>query len=135
MLRNRSSKQKESNLIKNTRKRKRNGDHPCDNGITKNPPTDESKNAQKQNNNGANKHGEKNACPESNSLYEPQKKKIRGSTKTQLQEQMLNENPNREFLLNEIVLATIPGFAPWPARILSITGQTIAIQFFGTGQM
>lgn len=56
------------------------------------------------------------------------------STKMQLQERIQNESPE-EFIENEIVLATIPGFCPWPARIMNITGQTISIQFFGTGQM
>lgn len=38
-------------------------------------------------------------------------------------------------MVNEIVICTISGYAPWPARILDITGQTIAIEFFGTGQI
>lgn len=57
------------------------------------------------------------------------------STRMRLQERIQNESPNKEFIENEIVLATIPGFCPWPARILNITGQTISIEFFGTGQM
>lgn len=63
------------------------------------------------------------------------KRKGRKSTKMQLQEQMLNDAPGKEFLTNEIVLATIPGFVPWPARILNIIGQTITVEFFGTAQM
>lgn len=61
--------------------------------------------------------------------------KGRVSTKMLLQERLRNDTPNKEFITNEIILATIPGFAPWPARILNISGQTISIQFFGTGQM
>lgn len=57
------------------------------------------------------------------------------STKLQLQERLQNETPNREYIVNELVLATVPGFAPWPARILNINGQTISVEFFGTGQM
>lgn len=70
----------------------------------------------------------------SKSLPKPVKKKVRKSTKI-LQERMLNEAPDKEFLPNEIILATIPGFVPWPSRILQISGQTITIQFFGTGQV
>lgn len=69
-----------------------------------------------------------------NTLSQPKKEKIRKSTKI-LQERILNEAPDRVFLPNEIVLCAIPGYAPWPARILQISGQTITIQFFGTGQM
>lgn len=62
-------------------------------------------------------------------------KKSRKSTKLQLQQQIDNELPNRQYLVDEIILATIPGYAPWPARILKMIGQTISVQFFGTGQM
>lgn len=59
----------------------------------------------------------------------------RKSTKLQLQEQIENESPCRQYLVDEIILATIPDYAPWPARILNMNGQTITVQFFGTGHM
>lgn len=59
----------------------------------------------------------------------------RKSMKIQLRERMMNEVPVKEFLIDEVILATVPGFVPWPARILNITGQTIMIEFFGTGHM
>lgn len=37
-------------------------------------------------------------------------------------------------MLNEVVLATVPGYAAWPARIIEINGQTIQVEFFGTGE-
>lgn len=52
-----------------------------------------------------------------------------------LKEKMSNEAPQNSFLINEIVLATIPGYAPWPARIVNIIGETIYVEFFGTGQV
>lgn len=63
------------------------------------------------------------------------RKRKRTYTKMQLQEYIDNESPNRQYIVNEIILATIPGFAPWPARILKIIGQTITVEFFGTGHM
>lgn len=62
-------------------------------------------------------------------------KKIRKSTKMQIQEHIDNNTPNKQYLADEIILATVPGYAPWPARILTMIGQTISVQFFGTGQM
>lgn len=53
----------------------------------------------------------------------------------QLFDRIRNETPMRDYLVNEIVLATVPGYVPWPARLLSIDAQTITVQFFGTGQM
>lgn len=61
-------------------------------------------------------------------------KRTRKTTKLQLQEQIDNDSPSRQCLVNEIVLTTITGFAPWPSRILKIIDQTILIEFFGTGQ-
>lgn len=52
-----------------------------------------------------------------------------------LAEKIQNEAPINYYLKDEIVLATIPGYAPWPARILDIIGETIIVEFFGTGQM
>lgn len=52
-----------------------------------------------------------------------------------LKEKMANEAPQKSYLLHEIVLVTIPGFVAWPARIKKIMGETIFIEFFGTGQM
>lgn len=42
--------------------------------------------------------------------------------------------PMNDYVMNELVLATVPGYCPWPARILSIIGETIVVEFFGTGQ-
>lgn len=61
-------------------------------------------------------------------------RKVAKSSKLQLQQRMRNEAPTKEYLIGEIVLATIPGYVPWAARILNITGQTILVEFFGTGQ-
>lgn len=43
--------------------------------------------------------------------------------------------PDNEFVANEIVLAAVSGYAPWPARIIEIIGETIRVEFFGTGEM
>lgn len=58
----------------------------------------------------------------------------KGKNKLQLQERLLSQVPAKEYLQNEIILASIPGYVPWPARILEMTGQTVLIEFFGTGQ-
>lgn len=52
-----------------------------------------------------------------------------------LSEKMLRESPGKEFVLNEIVLAAVPGFVPWPARIVEISGETLRVEFFGSGEM
>lgn len=52
-----------------------------------------------------------------------------------LEEKMTNEAPSKSYLPNEIVLATIPGYAPWPAMIKTIIDETIFVEFFGTGQV
>lgn len=52
-----------------------------------------------------------------------------------LEERIENDSPSNHYVQNEIVIASIPGYAPWPARILSIQGETIIVEFFGTGQM
>lgn len=52
-----------------------------------------------------------------------------------LKEKMTIEAPQNNFLIHEIVLATIPGFSPWPARIVNIMDETIHVEFFGTGQV
>lgn len=51
-----------------------------------------------------------------------------------LKERIITEAPDKEFVLNEIVLASVPGYAAWPARIIDINGQTIHVEFFGTGE-
>lgn len=61
-------------------------------------------------------------------------KRMRKSTKLLLSEQIDRDSPSRQYLLNEIILTTIPGFVPWPSRILKIDGHTILVEFFGTGQ-
>lgn len=40
-----------------------------------------------------------------------------------------------EFIANEIVFATIPGYAPWPACIIEVKGNTFFVRFFGTDEM
>lgn len=62
------------------------------------------------------------------------KTKPKRKAQLQLQERILNEVPSKEYLPNEIILATVPGYAPWPARIIEMIGQTILVEFFGTGQ-
>lgn len=57
------------------------------------------------------------------------------SSKLQLLDRIRTEVPTKEYLINEIILATVPGYQPWPGRILDITDQTIVVEFFGTGQM
>lgn len=42
-------------------------------------------------------------------------KKGRKSTKIQLQERMSDTSPKNEYMMNEIVICTISGYAPWPA--------------------
>lgn len=37
-------------------------------------------------------------------------------------------------MIDEIVLATVPGYAPWPGRVIEINGQTVQVEFFGTGE-
>lgn len=60
---------------------------------------------------------------------------VRKSYGRQLEEKIRIEAPENEFITGEIVLGTIPGYAPWPARIHKILNETIFIYFFGTGQM
>lgn len=62
-------------------------------------------------------------------------KNIRKRSIAALTEKILRESPGKEFILNEIVLATVPGFVPWPARIVEINGETLRVEFFGTGEM
>lgn len=60
----------------------------------------------------------------------------KGNTKRlKLQERMNLEAPDKEFIINEVVLAVVPGYSAWPARILEISGVTIKVEFFGTGEM
>lgn len=59
----------------------------------------------------------------------------RKNRKLTLEQHIENETPSKNYVENEIVIATIPGYAPWPARILSIQSETIMVEFFGTGQM
>lgn len=64
------------------------------------------------------------------------KKRVQGKRKEKLslKERILNDAPENEYFCDEIVLVTIPGFCPWPARIISMSGETILVEFFGTGQ-
>lgn len=52
-----------------------------------------------------------------------------------LKEKIEKEAPSNSYLNEEIVLTTIPGFSPWPSRIVNIIGETIYVEFFGTGQV
>lgn len=54
--------------------------------------------------------------------------------KNALKERIFDEAPDKQFIVNEIVLATVPGYSAWPARIIEINGQTIQVEFFGTGE-
>lgn len=62
------------------------------------------------------------------------KQKQRKSRNLTLKERIDLEALDKFFLLNEIVLATVPGYSPWPARIIGIDGATIKVEFFGTGE-
>lgn len=59
----------------------------------------------------------------------------RRKTKFTLSEKINLESPANEYVLDEVVFATIPGFCLWPARIVNIAGETITVEFFGTGHM
>lgn len=69
------------------------------------------------------------------STNKSEKKNTMKNSKLKLKEKLKNDAPNKEFLVNEVVFATIPGYSPWPARILSINDHTIFVEFFGTSQM
>lgn len=56
-------------------------------------------------------------------------------SRMKLEERIRVRAPINEFVKGEIVLGKIPGFAPWPARIKDIIGDTVFIEFFGTGEM
>lgn len=63
------------------------------------------------------------------------KKLTRDHYRKQLEKNIYQKAPINEYLEGEIVLGTIPGYAPWPARIIKIVNETMYIQFFGTGQV
>lgn len=65
----------------------------------------------------------------------PKKKKAEKNFELRLEERIDSKAPKNQFLESEIVLATIPGYSPWPARISYISDETIFVEFFGTGQM
>lgn len=46
-----------------------------------------------------------------------------------------NGSPSNEFVTDEVVLVTIPGFCAWPARIVGILKETLMVEFFGTSQI
>lgn len=56
-------------------------------------------------------------------------------SKLKLEERISRLSPKNEFVIGEIVLGTIPGYAPWPASIKNIIEDTLYIEFFGTGEM
>lgn len=51
-----------------------------------------------------------------------------------VKERIDEEALEKRFVLNEIVLATEPGFSARPARVININGATITVEFFGTGE-
>lgn len=59
----------------------------------------------------------------------------RKDSRMKLKERIRCNAPINEYVKGEIVLGTIPGYAPWPARIREIAGETNIIEFFGTGEM
>lgn len=68
--------------------------------------------------------------------FDRTKKKLsRTISRKQLDTKIEQKSPCNEFLEGEIILGTIPGFAPWPATMVKIVHETIYIQFFGTGHM
>ena len=52
-----------------------------------------------------------------------------------LEQRINNQAPINELVKGEIVLGTIPGYAPWPARVKEIVNETVFIEFFATGEM
>lgn len=66
---------------------------------------------------------------------EPQKKKGRTKQEKGILKSKSIHSPADEFIANEIVLATIPGYAPWPACIIDVKGNTYFVRFFGTDEM
>lgn len=66
---------------------------------------------------------------------EPQRKKGRTQLKKGILKSKSIHSPTDEFISNEIVLATIPGYAPWPACIINVKGNTYFVRFFGTDEM
>lgn len=65
---------------------------------------------------------------------EIEKPKPRRVRKLTIKERIKIDAPDNEFMANEVILATIPGFCAWPARIIQILNETIIVEFFGTGQ-
>lgn len=63
------------------------------------------------------------------------KKKGRKSTKLTLKEKISHDAPYKEYIVGEIILATVVGYPPWPARIIDINGHTLKVEFFGTGEI
>lgn len=59
----------------------------------------------------------------------------RKSFKMKLEERIRDQAPINQFAKGEIILGTIPGYAPWPAQIKNIIHDTVYIEFFGTGEM
>lgn len=54
--------------------------------------------------------------------------------KLTLKEKISRAAPINDYVINELIMATVPGYSPWPARIIDIIGETIVVEFFGTGQ-
>lgn len=52
-----------------------------------------------------------------------------------LSEKINRDTPNKQFIIGEVILATVSGYCPWPGKILDIIGETVYVQFFGTGEM
>lgn len=48
---------------------------------------------------------------------------------------MSRDSPDKEYVVGEVVLAAVPGYPPWPSRILEINERTIVVEFFGTGEI
>lgn len=59
----------------------------------------------------------------------------RKESKLKLEERIRIQAPTNDFITGEIILGTIPGYAPWPARIKNIINETVFIEFFGSGEM
>lgn len=74
--------------------------------------------------------------PAENDVNEKKKNpKTRKDSRKKLEEKIHNEAPLKQYIEGEIILGAIPGFAPWPARIQKIIGETIYIEFFGSGEV
>lgn len=63
-------------------------------------------------------------------LQKNQRSRSRKKKNLTLKERIDIEALDKCFVLNKIVLATVPGYSPWPVRIIDINVATITVEFF-----